>query len=302
MFSSFSKKITKAILIVFLVAFSFSSFAFAADQPTPSDANPDSLVECGYNRACELGDIMNTANKLGRWIIRVIFPAVFFFALFMVVLPLLMNPNNPENRTKAKNNLIKLVVGTIIIVGAYFLVRGTLIALRADGDMNGFDPTSSLQQNTGQKLSSFIPFVSVAKAQSCSEQPFETCSSTPGCVWDLLADDGEGLCREDTVLSEPGTNTCATDPDKCKFQNPISDTSVQAILKAIMNVLTFAAVILIIMGIIRGVLYLVTSQERPDNLQKGKTWILWSLVAAALVFGAQTFSNLIVDTVQNVFN
>jgi hypothetical protein len=86
------------------------------------------------------------------------------------------------------------------------------------------------------------------------------------------------------------------------FTNPLDSVSVQSVILGIVNVLTFMAVIGIILGIIRGVILLMLGQENPDYVKKGKKWIVYSLLVAAVVFGAELIYNVIDTTVKGVFN
>jgi uncharacterized membrane protein len=67
------------------------------------------------------------------------------------------------------------------------------------------------------------------------------------------------------------------------------------------NMFVFIIIVGAVLGIIRGVMLLLTTQEKPENLIKGKQWIFRSLGAAAIVLGAQMFYNLITDAVTSVF-
>jgi hypothetical protein len=85
------------------------------------------------------------------------------------------------------------------------------------------------------------------------------------------------------------------------FTNPLQSVSVQSVILGVVNVFTFLAVIGIILGIIRGVIFLMLGQENPEYIKKGKTWIIYTLLVAAVVFGSQMIFNVITDTVKGVF-
>lgn len=86
------------------------------------------------------------------------------------------------------------------------------------------------------------------------------------------------------------------------FTNPLESVSVQNVILGVVNVLTFFAVIGIILGIIRGVILLMLGQENPEYVKKGKKWIIYSLLVAVIVFGAELIYNVIDTTVKGVFN
>jgi hypothetical protein len=85
------------------------------------------------------------------------------------------------------------------------------------------------------------------------------------------------------------------------FANPLESLSIQNIILGITNILTFFAFIGIILGIVRGVILLMLGQQNPENLQKGKKWLMYTLLVATIVFGAELGYNIIKDTVTSVF-
>ena len=86
------------------------------------------------------------------------------------------------------------------------------------------------------------------------------------------------------------------------FTNPLESASVQNIMLGIINIFTFFAVIGIILGVIRGVILLMLGQENPDYVKKGKQWIIYSLLVAVVVFGAELIFDVITNTVKGVFS
>jgi hypothetical protein len=85
------------------------------------------------------------------------------------------------------------------------------------------------------------------------------------------------------------------------FTNPLDSVSVQSVILGVVNILTFLAVIAIILGIIRGVILLMLGQENPDYVKKGKKWIVYSLLVAAIIFGAELMFDMINTTIKSIF-
>ncbi len=86
------------------------------------------------------------------------------------------------------------------------------------------------------------------------------------------------------------------------FSNPLDDVSIQNIILGIVNILTFAAFIGIVLGLVRGVMLLMLGQQNPEYIKKGKQWIIYTLLVAAIVFGAEMLYNIINTTVTGVLN
>ncbi len=84
------------------------------------------------------------------------------------------------------------------------------------------------------------------------------------------------------------------------FSNPLDDVSIQNIILGIVNILTFAAFIGIVLGLVRGVMLLMLGQQNPEYIKKGKQWIIYTLLVAAIVFGAEMIYNIINTTVTGV--
>ncbi len=204
------------------------------------------LVTCGNTSLatdkCTIGDIFGLANNIGVFSLTVLFPIVFFIGLFISIFPLLRDPNVPANRAQAKSNAMKVLIGSLIMVGAYAFVKILLATI-------GTNP------NILKQVTSFFtdPILGVAYA---ADKPF--------------------------------------------FSNPLDNVSVQNVLGGIINFLVFLSVIGIIIGIVRGVMLLLLGQENPENIKKGKTWIIYSLIIAAIVFGAEMIYNIIDATARTI--
>jgi hypothetical protein len=120
-----------------------------------------SLVTCGNTGQdpCTLSDLFTVSNLFAEYVIKFFLPAVFFIGLFLTILPILKNPNSPENLADAKGRLIKLLIGTAIVVGAYMIVRVVLLSL-------GVDSGSDVLQRAVGGTSFHIPFVEYAYGQT----------------------------------------------------------------------------------------------------------------------------------------
>jgi hypothetical protein len=243
---------------VFIGIFSltiFSTFQLSLAQNAETvNGTIEGIVSCGNatgtENRCRIDDLFSLGSRFASYIISVIFPALFFFGLYMTLWPLIKDPNSSANRTQAKQNGMKLLMGTAFVLGAYLIIQSILASL-------GFVDTGIFKKTVNTSTSTqTVSFMGIEKAYA----------------------EGDG-----------------------SFVNPLTTTSVQNVLGGLVNMVTFIAVLGIIYGLIRGVMYLMLGQENPENIKKGKTWIVWTLAIAAVVFGAQTLLSLISNTATGVF-
>lgn len=222
---------------------------------TTNTGGETTLVTCGNEgqAPCTLSDLFTVSNLFAEYVIKFFLPAVFFIGLFLTILPILKNPNSPENLADAKGRLIKLLIGTGIVIGAYMIVRVVLLAL-------GVDSGSDVLQKAVGGTSFHIPFVEYAYGQS-----------TPA----------------------PAANSG-------KFNNPLSNITIQAVISGVANIVVYLGVLGVIYGYIRSAIFFVMSQDNPNNLTKAKTWVFWTTVVALVIFGAEVMYTTLVDTTNSL--
>ncbi|MDQ5957563.1 MAG: hypothetical protein QG614_538 [Patescibacteria group bacterium] len=214
------------------------------------------LVTCGNpgSTACKLDDLFVVLNNFAGFILKVIFPALFIFGIFMIALPLLNQigegGENPGAIQLAKKRGVYLLWGTIFVVGAFFIIKAILAGI-------GFKEIDKIENTVKTSSAASYTIIERAAAQSSSTEGY--------------------------------------------FPNPLKDTTVQSIVLGLANIFVFLIIVGAVLGVIRGVLYLLTTQENPNNLGKGKKWIFRSLLAIVLVLSAQFMISLITNTVSSVF-
>ena len=252
--------------------------------------NTNGLVTCGNieQKACTIDDIFDTLNNFAGFILKVIFPGVFLFGIFMVAWPLInqfgSGEPNPAKNAEVKKRLKYLVIGTIFTVGAFLIVKAVLSGA-------GYKGVDNITNPIDNNATSFI--IERAYAQnSNSAGPLNssgfgnpTNSNAPGPL--NSGGFGAGNAKESSSLFLP---------------NPLANVTVQDMILGIANILIYVIIVGAILGIIRGVMYLLLTQENPANLEKGKMWILRSLIAVGIALGAQLIYSIVVNTVSSVFN
>ncbi len=218
------------------------------------DGNTTKLVTCGNvdQKVCQLSDLFSVANLFAEYVIKFFLPTLFFVGLFLTFWPIIKNPSSAEALAEAKGRFIKLLIGTVVVVGAYLIVRVVLLSIGVDSG------SGVLQKAVGGKPSLNVPFI------------------------------------ERVYAAEDTENTG-------KFNNPLDSVSIQTVVAGIANIVVYLGTIGVIYLYIRGAMYLVMSQERPENLSKGKKYIFWATVIGLCIFGAEMIYTTLVDTTNSIF-
>ena len=238
-----------------------------------NDGTTTSLVNCGnsVNEApCQLSDLFSVANLFAEYVIKFFLPVVFFIGLFLTFWPIVKNPSSGEALAEAKSRLIKLLIGTGIVVGAYVIVRTVLLALGVD---SGSDV---LQRAVGGKPSMNIPFVERAYADYLPGPTGVTSNQNPN-------------------------NKTADNSNSGKFNNPLDSVSVQSVVSGISNIIVYIGTLWVIYLYIRGGILFVMSQEKPDNLTKAKKSVFWATVIGICIFRAELIYTALVHTPNSLF-
>jgi hypothetical protein len=275
-----------------------------------NDGTTTSLVNCGnsVNEApCQLSDLFSVANLFAEYVIKFFLPVVFFIGLFLTFWPIVKNPSSGEALAEAKSRLIKLLIGTGIVVGAYVIVRTVLLALGVD---SGSDV---LQRAVGGKPSMNIPFVERAYADYLpgptgivsKKTNGETCTNNDECISNYCAKDTGGKFCQNKTDQNPSNqnpnNKTADNSNSGKFNNPLDSVSVQSVVSGISNIIVYIGTLWVIYLYIRGGILFVMSQEKPDNLTKAKKSVFWATVIGICIFGAELIYTALVDTTNSLF-
>lgn len=117
------------ITILTTVIFSSVLFSYAVD-PAPAVAQPSttgiSIVQCGWEKPCSISDLIHSSSLLAQSIIKIFFPILFFAGGFISLLPIIKDPNVPENRAESKKRFKILLIGSSFMLGAYVIVSSVL--------------------------------------------------------------------------------------------------------------------------------------------------------------------------------
>jgi hypothetical protein len=81
-----------------------------------------------------------------------------------------------------------------------------------------------------------------------------------------------------------------------EFTNPIKASNIHVLITKILNfVVQFGTMIAIFFVIYAGFLFVV-ARGKPDEITKAKTTLVWTLVGAMVLIGAQALSNVVCNT------
>lgn len=217
------------------------------------------LVNCAIgaaNTPCTIADIFVTLNNFVAFLLYTIFPFAFFFAIMYAFIPILKDPSNAGNIEHMKKSLIKITIGTLFVVGAFFFVRFIISSI----GLKNSAVNSSFDQNT------------------------DTINSS------------QSSLLFDYAYAE---NTESAD-SSVFIKDPLENATVKTVLSGLINFMYFFVVLAIAYGYLRGAFLLVTSQQNPGNIVKGKLWVLWTTIVAVVLFAAPLILGIITDTVDSL--
>jgi hypothetical protein len=108
--------------------FSFALIFFIASYAY--DASAQGLVSCGYDEHCNFSDVIGMANDLINFILtRLILPIA---AIMLVYTGFLYLSGKQSNVEKAHSVFPKVIIGLIIILVSWLIIRAILYALGID--------------------------------------------------------------------------------------------------------------------------------------------------------------------------
>lgn len=94
------------------------------------EASAQGLVSCGYDEHCNFADVIGMANNLINFILtRLILPIA---AIMLVYTGFLYLSGKQSNVEKAHSVFPKVIIGLIIILASWLIVRAILYALGID--------------------------------------------------------------------------------------------------------------------------------------------------------------------------
>ncbi|MSU44907.1 hypothetical protein EXS45_01880 [Candidatus Nomurabacteria bacterium] len=143
------KKIT-IFLVIFSIlmipVFSFAQTAIDTDIRDQAFADGKSLVPCGNDKdikgniinPCSFKDALTLVNGIIKFILfKLVIPIaaiMFFYAGFLMI----TSGGSAESKTKAKGIFTNAVIGLVIAVGAWLIIKTILSILGYDGAWIGF--------------------------------------------------------------------------------------------------------------------------------------------------------------------
>lgn len=140
-------------------------------------------------------------------------------------------------------------------------------------------------------LASAVQSGPTATAAQCDPTAGTGCQTGFTCQ---LSGDGTGVCVQSGPAATNGTT--ASGPSQ-QLLNPLkSGTSLESLLKNILDFMIRIGTIFIILMIVYIGFRFVAAQGEPGELQKAREMLMWTVVGALILLGAQAISSAIEAT------
>ncbi len=94
------------------------------------------------------------------------------------------------------------------------------------------------------------------------------------------------------VISNPNSQI------KIQFVNPLKAKSVPEVLIKLFEILIQIGVVVVVMAIIYAGFLFVMAQGNPEQLNKAKSTLLWTIIGAFVLLGAQIIAGVIQTTIK----
>ncbi len=85
-----------------------------------------------------------------------------------------------------------------------------------------------------------------------------------------------------------------------QFLNPFAGTTLQELLATILTVVVYVLFPIVVLVIIYTGFLFVTAQGNPQKIQKARSALVWAVIGALIILGAQAFSIMISATVTSL--
>ena len=117
---------TKRLVLVSIFFFLFISFV-------PVHA---ALVTCGNTAGdpCTFDDLFATVNEVINFVLFSIVPPIAVITLVIAAINLMTSSGDPGKLEAAKKTLIWIILGLVVVYGAWAIVKGFITALGGGGD------------------------------------------------------------------------------------------------------------------------------------------------------------------------
>jgi len=117
---------TKRLVLVSIFFFLFISFV-------PVHA---ALVTCGNTAGdpCTFDDLFATVNEVINFVLFSIVPPIAVITLVIAAINLMTSSGNAAKLTAAKQTIIWIILGLVVVYGAWAIVKGFITALGGGGD------------------------------------------------------------------------------------------------------------------------------------------------------------------------
>lgn len=88
-------------------------------------------------------------------------------------------------------------------------------------------------------------------------------------------------------------------PLKIGIQNPIEADSVAEVMVKFFDILVQLGAVAVVLAIVYAGFLFVVSKGNPEELNKAKTTLYWTIIGALILLGAQVIASVIKNTISN---
>lgn len=92
----------------------------------------------------------------------------------------------------------------------------------------------------------------------------------------------------------------AVAPTIIEFQNPIKSDSVAEVMVSFFGILVQIGAVAVTLAIVYAGFLFVVAKGNPEQLNKAKTTLFWTIIGALILLGSQIIASIIENSIKNL--
>ena len=132
----------KRLLFASILFFLFLSFTPVLAADCPKYNGTGGIVYCANDAACTFDDLFCTITRVIDFVMFYIVPPIAVVTIVIAAINLMTSSGDPSKLDQAKKTLIWIVLGLVVVYGAWAIVTGFITALGGGGDVFKFFKTT----------------------------------------------------------------------------------------------------------------------------------------------------------------
>lgn len=85
-----------------------------------------------------------------------------------------------------------------------------------------------------------------------------------------------------------------------KIKNPLQVDDVQSVINTVIEWLIQIGAVAVVLAIVYAGFLFVAAQGKPEEINKAKTTLFWTIIGAMILLGAQVISSVIENTIKQL--